>query len=265
MIGSGKIDARYIVYAYAILMTVLASAIVFVDMMAVRLLLLLLIAFFGILVFVYFSRMHKPVDNHDEIIRLNAELANNKEQITIYETALTNALHKFDKLPALTMNKPLAEDLKAVIDFLEEFVPDEDKKNYTFFYRRLNSAVNVYDDIKAFRDNHVRPFMERLRTCEMPLSADDAHAFLVELFRLSMMGIDLADICEPSINNRPEQSLSIEIIRQTKSYDDAVHEALLITDNPMKTPAWARALKTVAKSCNVQNDGILFSGYVIEK
>lgn len=265
MIVSGKTDARYIVYAYAILMTVLASAMVFIDMTVVRLLLLLLIVFSGILVFVYLSRMHKPVDNHDEISRLNAEITKNKEQITIYETALTNALHKFDRLPALTMDKPLAEDVKAVIDFLEEFVPDEDKKKYTFFYRRLNSAVNVYGDIKAFRDNHVRPFMERLRTCEMPLSEDDAHAFLVELLRLSMLGIDLADIYEPSINNRPEQSLSIEIIRQSKSYDDAVREALPITDNPMKTPVWARALKTVAKSCNVQDDEIIFSGYVIEK
>lgn len=264
MMKPDRISNKHIAIIYAVCMCAMVVLTTMADSIWVTIAVIVVMILLSVILVLALNKLDASAKKKADLELLN-QLSMQEEQLVKYRTAVVNTLNTWDKRPVLTMDKPVSEDLGRVAAFLDTFVTEEQKKEYAYFYKRLYAAIASQDNLKAFRDNHVRPLLERLRTSEMPLSDADSHAYLVEIFRISMLAIDLADISEPSINNRPEQLLSIDLIKNTKSYDDICREAIEITDNPLKTPIWVRALKKVAQNCNIQDEEILYSGYVIKK
>lgn len=113
-----------------------------------------------------------------------------------------------------------------------------------------------------FRNNVTTRFFEQLRGVNMPLDLEERQVIIDNTINVAMMALDIAETLQWSdVVNREEQKLNVGIINGTISHEDALNNAIKITDNPTITPKWARALGMAFKGVVSEDANIIFSGY----
>ena len=127
--------------------------------------------------------------------------------------------------------------------------------------------INTTDDLitlEHFRDTVTTRFIEQLRSVEMPLSEEDRQAIVDSTIRIAMMAFDIAENTgSGDVAIREDQRLNIDIVNGKITTEEAMSQAVKITDNPTITPKWARALGATFKDIVSENSNIIFSGYKI--
>lgn len=155
---------------------------------------------------------------------------------------------------ALTMESNRAEALELENHRLKDEV------------KQLEGAYTTDDQItlENFRNTITTRFIEQLRDVNMPLSEADRQAIVDSTIRIAMMAFDIAETAGWSnVSNREEQRLNVDIVNGKITTEEAISQAIKITDNPTITPKWARALGTTFKEIVSENSNIIFSGYKI--
>lgn len=177
-----------------------------------------------------------------------------------------NALEAKEYISSL--NKMLAESEEYCKEYREVVDLMEQKLNYyqdeiNELKQQKNSQADLY--MFAFRDHIVRPYLEMLRSVEMPLQPNDKQQIIDRTIELAMMAVDMGDCVEWSISNREEQRLNCALVEEKISIEDAKNQALPLTDNPATTPKWARALNASFKDIVSKDNNIIYSGYKTEQ
>ena len=115
--------------------------------------------------------------------------------------------------------------------------------------------------LSAYEKNCVLPFFSELRSVAMPLDGEDKQRIVDRVVDLAMQAIDMADSYDWDINNREEQKINCDRITGDITLEEALEKAVPITDNPMETPKWARALCASLTPIMSDSGKTVFSGY----
>lgn len=176
---------------------------------------------------------------------------------------LEERLAALNAVPVVDQEQSLGLQLSRLNNSLASVIPDFKEKGYETLMDDLAGAVRSEELVYAFRDKIVKPFMEKLRHCEIPVSQEDEERLLALTIEVAMSSVDVVDTCRENINARAEQRLTKDILLGQKTREEAYELARKITDNPMETPAWARAIKNIAMHRGIADKRILYSGYKI--
>lgn len=176
---------------------------------------------------------------------------------------LEERLSALDAVPTVNEEQTLGLQLSRLNNSLAAVIPDFEKKGYESLMDNLAAAVRTEELLNAFRDKSIRPFMDELKHCPMPVSSEDQARLLSKMMEVAMNSVDVVDVCRENINARPEQRLTKDVLCGVKTKEQAYAEAKTITDNPLETPVWARAIKSIAVAANVADRPVLYSGYKI--
>ena len=118
--------------------------------------------------------------------------------------------------------------------------------------------------LSKYESNFVQPFFAALRSIEMPLSEADRQSIVDQVVDLAMLSMDMADCYNWTINNRQEQKINCDRITMGISLEEAEVRAIAITDNPLSTPKWVRALSKALAPILSEHGKTIYSGYKIE-
>ena len=131
----------------------------------------------------------------------------------------------------------------------------------------LENAKHVRHDgraeqyLAAFHRNYVAPYLDYLMNVDMPLSAEVKRKIVNDTVELAMLALDMADAYDWDINNRSEQRIVCGLLLGQMSKEEALAQAVKITDNPFETPKWIRALNDSLKGVISDDSNIILSGY----
>ncbi|MCQ2148130.1 MAG: hypothetical protein MJZ16_11540 [Bacteroidales bacterium] len=128
---------------------------------------------------------------------------------------------------------------------------------------QITNAVASKDEksLIAFNKNVVAPYLSYIKSIQMPLSEDDKQMIIDKTISLAMIAVDMADTYEWDLNNREEQKINCGILNAQISIEEALSKAIQITDNPMVTPRWIRAMSTALASILSDTSNVIYSGY----
>ena len=115
--------------------------------------------------------------------------------------------------------------------------------------------------LASFHHNYVAPYLDYLMKVEMPLSVEVKQKIVNDTVELAMLALDMADAYDWDINNRTEQRIVCGLLLGQMSKEEALAQAIKITDNPYETPKWVRALSESLKDVISQDSNIILSGY----
>jgi hypothetical protein len=153
-----------------------------------------------------------------------------------------------------TLNK--SEELRARMrEKILEMSKDKDK----FTSEPQDKLAEQY--LMSFHHNYIAPYLDYLNNVEMPLSVEVKQKIVNDTVELAMLALDMADAYDWDINNRTEQRIVCGLLLGHMSKDEALAQAIKITDNPYETPKWVRALSESLKDIISQDSNIILSGY----
>lgn len=205
-----------------------------------------------------------------DLARRNAKL---EEKLKHYDTfraaaqrcvVLENRLASLEAIPEVDETQSLGLQLSRLNNTLVNSIPNFESKGYESLMDNLSQAVRAEELLNAFRHEYTRPFMDRLKRSEIPLSPEMEADLIAMMMSVAMSAVDVAETSRENINARPEQHLTKHILLGTKTREQAYTAAKSITDNLFETPVWARTIKSIALRLGVAEKPILYSGYKID-
>lgn len=153
-----------------------------------------------------------------------------------------------------TLNK--SEELRARMrEKILEMSKDKDKCTSELHDERAEQYL------MSFHHDYIAPYLDYLKNVEMPLSIEVKQKIVNDTVELAMLALDMADAYDWDVNNRAEQRLVCGLLLGQMSKEEALAQAVKITDNPYETPKWVRALSESLKDVISQDSNIILSGY----
>ena len=153
-----------------------------------------------------------------------------------------------------TLNK--SEDLRAR---LREKILEMSKDKEKFALEPRDQRAEQY--LASFHQNYVSPYLDYLMSVEMPLSVEVKQKIVNDTVELAMLALDMADAYDWDVNNRAEQRIVCGLLLGQMSKEEALAQAVKITDNPYETPKWVRALSESLRDVISSDSNIILSGY----
>jgi NADH:ubiquinone oxidoreductase subunit 6 (subunit J) len=153
-----------------------------------------------------------------------------------------------------TLNK--SEDLRAR---LREKILEMSKDKEKFALEPRGQRAEQY--LASFHQNYVVPYLDYLMNVEMPLSVEVKQKIVNDTVELAMLALDMADAYDWDVNNRAEQRIVCGLLLGQMSKEEALAQAVKITDNPYETPKWVRALSESLRDVISLDSNIILSGY----
>lgn len=166
---------------------------------------------------------------------------------------------KFSEIPFISHIPTIGERIKVVGDFMIEVVPETQTESYRNLFSTFDNDERLVALLKSFDRQVSSSLTTSMEKANGGMDTEEIKECLEKLVTAAIYAVEFGKAAENgSLTNK---HLNLKVLAEEITQEEALEEAVTITDYPEETPAWIRGFKKLLLYLDLQDDKTIYVGY----